>query len=222
MEREKDISKKIRFITIVLLSLCNFRFKSFRRFLIFAFHNSGFINVRDFASIDKITNERLVSVLDLIFHYKITKKELYKITDCSKNTFNKKLKDYLTEKNLNGRRKFSLEETYGIINEWQGEGKWGNMEAIKKEKLAKIYSNGNYKKIAEEFELKFGKSFYKNNDKFSPKEVKELLKHIDEIESKKSKEILGEEVEISGRMSIWFFAILIGVQFLKKRNYEVA
>ncbi len=165
---------------------------------------------------NEITNEKLVSILDLMFDYKVTKKELYKITDCSKNTFNKKLKNYLIENNLQGRRKFSLKETYGIINEWQGEGEWGAMESIEKEKLANIYSNGDYKKIAEEFELKFWKKFYKNNDKFSPKKVKELLKHIDEIESEKSKELLGEGID--GEISIWIFAVLVGGFFWERKN----
>ncbi len=218
MKQKEDIPKNIKFITIILLSLCKFNFKSFKRFLIFSFHYSNFINIKDFNSTNEITNEKLVSILDSIFNYKITKKELYKITNCSKNTFNKKLNNYLTANSLNGRRKFSLTETYGILNEWQGEGKWwGAMESIKKEKLAIFFSNGDYKKIAKEFELKFGKEFYKNNDKFSPKEVKELLIHIDEIESEESKRLLGLG-EINKKISIWVFAILIGVLFLEKRK----
>ncbi len=215
---EKNIPNNIKFTTITLLALCKFNFKSFRRFLIFAFHYSDFINIKDFKSTSEITNEKLVSILDLIFNYKIRKKDLYCITQCSKNTFNKKLKNYLTTNKLNGRRKFSLTETYSILNEWQGEGEWGSMEAIKKEKLANFFSNGDYKKVAKEIELIFGKEFYKNNDKFSPKEVKKFLKHIDEIESEESKRLLGLG-KTNEKISIWIFVILIGFYFWDRRKH---
>ena len=78
-------------------------------------------------------------------------------------------------KGFKGKRKFTLFETYGILNEWQGQGKWGMMQSIKKERLAKIINSGNYKNLASEFSLLVGEDKYKSKDKFSPKEVKKLL-----------------------------------------------
>ncbi len=209
--------KNSKFITILLLSLCKFNFKSFKRCLIYSFHYADFINLRKFKSTNHITNEYLIELLEQRFQYKITKKELCQITNCSKNTFNKKLNHYFEQNNLKGRRTFSFLETYGIINEWQGDNKWVSMEAITKKKLAKITTNGDYKKLANELKLKFGEDFSKNNDKLSPSEVKKFLKHIDEIETEKSKRLLGK---IDDKASLWIFTLFIAI-ILWERNKHI-
>ena len=40
--------------------------------------------------------------------------------------------------NFKGRRKFTLYETYLILNEWQGKGKWSMPNALKKQKIDMI------------------------------------------------------------------------------------
>jgi len=68
-------------------------------------------------------------------------------------TFNERFASYLKEHKLVGRISFTLLETYKILEYWQGEGKWGRLRAAKKEILAGILHNNNYKRTAEEFKM---------------------------------------------------------------------
>ena len=106
-----------------------------------------------------------------------------------------------------GKRKFTIFETYGILNEWQGQGEWGMVQSIKKERLANIISSGNYKSLANEFSRLIGEDKYKSKDKFSPKEVKKLLEHIDLPESRKAERLL--RYDQFENIYLWFFGIII-------------
>lgn len=205
-------------VIFIIGCLINYNFNSFRNFLIYIFHFSGYLDLRKKDS-TQYTDEQLIKGLDLIYKTKIDKKDLYELTKCNKNTFNKRFKEYFELKGFIGKRKFTLFETYGILNEWQGQGKWGMMQSIKKERLAKIINSGNYKNLATEFSLLVGEDKYKSKDKFSPKEVKKLLEHIDLSESRKAERLLRyDEFE---NISLWIFGILILHNAWEKNKHSI-
>tara|TARA_R110002049_G_C9016855_1_gene551044 strand:- start:66 stop:743 length:678 start_codon:yes stop_codon:yes gene_type:complete len=205
-------------VIFIIGCLINYNFKSFRNFLIYIFHFSGYLDLRKKDS-TQYTDEQLIKGLDLIYKTKIDKKDLYELTKCNKNTFNKRFKEYFELKGFKGKRKFTLFETYGILNEWQGQGKWGMMQSIKKERLAKMINSGNYKNLATEFSLLVGEDKYKSKDKFSPKEVKKLLEHIDLSESRKAERLLRyDEFE---NISLWIFGIFILHNAWEKNKHSI-
>ena len=205
-------------VIFIIGCLINYNFNSFRNFLIYIFHFSGYLDLRKKDS-TQYTDEQLIKGLDLIYKKKIDKKDLYELTKCNKNTFNKRFKEYFELKEFKGKRKFTLFETYGILNEWQGQGKWGMMQTIKKERLAKIINSGNYKNLATEFSLLIGESEYKSKDKFSPKEVKKLLEHIDLSESREAERLLRYNDFES--ISLWVFGILILHNVWEKNKHSI-
>lgn len=204
-------------VIFVIGCLLNYNFHSFRNFLIYILHFSGYLDLRQKDS-NQYKDEHLIKALDLLYKQKIAKKDLYQLTSCNKNTFNKRFKNYFNEKGFVGKRKFTLFEAYGILNEWQGHGNWGMMQAIKKERLAKIINSGSYKKLANEFNLLIGKEVYKSKDKFSPREVKELLSHIDLLESEKAERLL--RYDEFKTMSLWVFGVLILQNALNKLDKD--
>ncbi len=204
-------------VIFIIGCLIDYNFKSFRNFLIYIFYFSGYLDLRKKDS-TQYTDEELVKRLDLIFKIKISKKDLYGLIKCNKNTFNKLFKEYFELKGFIGRRKFNLFETYGILNEWQGGGKWGMMQSIKKDRLAKIINSGNYKSLAIEFSLLIGIDKYKSKDKFSPKEVKKLLEHIDLSESRKAERLL--RYDEFKNISLWVFGIFILYNAWEKNKHS--
>lgn len=205
-------------VIFIIGCLINYNFNTFRNFLVYIFHFSGYLDLKIKDS-SHYTDEQLVKVLDLIYKEKINKKDLYEITKCNKNTFNKRFKQYFELKGYTGKRKFTLFETYGILNEWQGQGRWGMMQSIKKERLAKIINSGNYKNLANEFSLIIGKDNYKSKDKFSPKEVKKLLEHIDLSESREAERLL--KYDEFKTISLWFFGIMILFNAWNKNKHSI-
>ncbi|WP_298496153.1 hypothetical protein [uncultured Algibacter sp.] len=193
-------------VLFIIVCLCNYNFNSFRNFLIYIFYFLGFLDLRIKDS-SQYSDEQLVKYLELIYKKKINKKDLYELTKCNKNTFNKRFKKYFELKGYVGKRKFTLFETYGILNEWQGDGNWGMMQAISKERLAKTINSGNYKNLANEFSMLIGEENYKSKDKFSPKEVKKLLDHIDLSESREAQKLLRYDEFQS--ISLWVFGLFI-------------
>jgi len=176
-------------LSFIICCFFKYNFKSPKKFIIYILHFSGYLDLRKKDS-RYYTDEQLVKILDLNYNVKFNKKDLYELTSLNKNTFNKHFKEYFDLKGYKGKRKFTLFETYEILNEWQGKGKWAMMPSIKKERLAKIINFGNYKALANEFSLIIGEEGYKSKDKFSPKEVKKLLEHIDLSDSKKANRLL--------------------------------
>ena len=197
--------------------LINYNFHSFKRLLIYIYHYSGYLDLRKKDS-SQYTDEQIISALDLIYNEKIDKKDLYTLTDLSKNTFNKYFRDFFERNNYVGKRKFTLYETYGILNEWQGKGKWGMLKSIKKERLAKIINSGNYKELGKEFQLSLKDKSYKNQDKYSPNEVKQFLEHIDELETKNEERIF--HYSDFQTLSIWTFGIFIVSLHFKKHSLQ--
>lgn len=193
-------------LLFIIGCLINYNFKSFRNFLIYIYHFSGYLDLRKKSS-DKYTDEQIINTLELLVGEKIRKKDLYVITNQSKNTFNKNFKEYFINNDLTNRRTFSLFETYQILNYWQGDGKWGRLNAIKKQTISEIINSGNYKQTAEEFYIFKDEKFYKSKDKFSPKEIKNFIKHIELNEEDVEEELMG--YEDFKTMSLWIFGAVI-------------
>ncbi len=206
-------------VCLIFGSIFNYNFESFRRFLIYIYYYHCKIDLRRI-SVDDITDELLVRISDDIINEKLGKKVLYHLTGLSKNTFNDYFDNYLKRNNLIGRRKFSLTEIYNLLSYWQGESKWVRMEAIKKENIAKILNDGNYKKTSDELGRYFGRSKYKGQDKFSPAEIKMFINHIDLTEEDKRVKIIGEEKD--DIINLWLFTMLLlpflGKQIMKKSS----
>lgn len=200
-------------VLFIIGCLCNYRFRSFKRFLIYVFHFLGYLDLRK-KSANKYTDEELVILFDTVYPHKVPKPLLYELTGCSKNTFNKQMKYFFEEHKFVGRRTFTWYEFYQILNEWQGKGNWGMMDAVKKERLAQVISMGNYKKIADEAGMLFGDDIYKEQDKFSPKMVKDILIHIDLAETKEAENLIGYEKFKS--MQLWGFGIFVLYDALTK------
>ena len=174
-------------VWFIAVCILNYNFRSFKRFLIYLFHFSGYIDLKVKDS-GQYTDKELISILEPLFPNKILKKDICKSIDLSNPTFNKHFKKFFEENEFVGKRNFNLYQTYTILNEWQGNGQWGTLKSIKKEDLAKILHSGNYKKLADEFKAFQIEEIY---DKNSPKTVKEFLKHIDIDNTYDLEKILG-------------------------------
>jgi hypothetical protein len=199
--------------------LISYNFKSFRRFMIYISHYSSIIDLWETPS-EKIKNEQIIAGFQPLFPERIPKKLLYQITGLhSRTTFNERFSTYFIENGLVGRRSFTLLETYKILEYWQGEGKWGRMQAAKKEMLAEVLHNKNYERTAEEFKMALEKEGYQPN-LISPKKIKKLIKHIDLTEENQIEDLIGYQELQTGL--IWMFGILMVHQFLKQTKQSVS
>tara|TARA_R110002049_G_scaffold113040_2_gene263052 strand:- start:20248 stop:20766 length:519 start_codon:yes stop_codon:yes gene_type:complete len=155
-----------------------------------------------------------------MFPEKIPRKLLREATNLkSGNTFNDKLRPYLEENELMGRRSFSLSEAFGILEYWQGRGHWGRSGAAKKEFISEILHNGNYERTAIDFKGAIGKDKYKEN-LISPKKIKELIAHIDLTEEELVEDLLGyKEFE---SWILWVFGIMMVASYLDKNKIELS
>jgi len=203
MESNK-FTKRSPSLEFIIGCLINYNFKSFKRFLIYIFHYCGFLNLKVKKS-KEFSDLNIINILSQIHPEKIDKKNLYALTGLSKNTFNKHFNEFFLENEFIGKRKFTLYETYIILNEWQGSGKWSMFKSLNKQKISEIIHSGNYKNLANEF--KIIKNDYNNKDKFSPKEVKRFLKHIDLDDSIQEENLL--EYQKFHRGSLWIFGIVM-------------
>lgn len=204
-------------IIFIFGCLVNYRFNSFRNFLIYIFHFSGLLELRINDS-SHYTNEQLAEILDSIIGEKIEKKHFYELTNCNKNTFNKYFKNYFEKNGHTGQRKFTFVESYNILTEWQGKGNWSMMNAIKKEKLIKTLNTGNYKKLANEVNLIIGKENYKHSDKLSPKMAKQILKHLDLDKSSESEQLL--HYSDFKNSAFWAFGFLVLYKIQKNHSIQ--
>ena len=195
--------------------LLNYNFKSFRRFMIYLSHYGSVIDLWETPS-KEVKNEEIVAGFQPLFTERIPKKTLYQITGLhSRTTFNERFKPYFEENHLVGRKSFTLLETYKILEFWQGEGKWGRMQAAKKEMLADIIHNGNYERTAEEFKGALGKEDYRPN-LISPKKIKKLIEHIDLTEENQIEELMGYKELQTGLL--WLFGIVMLFQFFTQNK----
>lgn len=209
IERRRNSSLQLGF---VLGCLINYKFNSFKNFILYILHFSSIIDLRVKSS-KEYTEEELAKILNVIFDIKIEKKYLYELTGFSKNTFNKYFKEYLQKEGLLLKRKLNLLELYKLLNHWLGYKKWGMMQSIKKKNIAEILNNGNYKKIAEKFdEINFNDT-YKSKDSLSPKEVKEFIDYY-KLKDTKEEELLLKYKEFH-KLSLWSFGVLIFMKALE-------
>ena len=207
----KQYTERKPSLAFIIGCIINYNFHSFKKFLIYIFHYCGFLNLREIKASD-FSDIEIINILTQIHPEKIDKKVLYSLTDLSKNTFNKHFKDFFIKNAFIGKRKFTLYQTYVILNEWQGKGKWSMPKSVKKQEIAEIINSGNYKKLATEFNLI--KDNYKNKDKFSPKEVKELLIHIGFNDSVEEEILLKNEK--FNNYSLYAFGIIMIIKVLEK------
>lgn len=192
----------------------NLKEKSVKRFLIYIFHFLYLLDLSKKPS-PKYSNEDLLIILENLLPQKASKTDLYQLTGLSKNSFNKYLETHLKENNLEGRKKFTLRETFNILEYWQGEGQWGEMKAKKKKEVAKILNKGNYKNLSLESQLLF-ETNPKFKDKLAPREIKELCRefHSDDINDSKLDYILN----FNGfeKNTMWIIAIISLILWVKK------
>lgn len=115
----------------------------------------------------------------------IPKKDLRTLTNLEdKGTFNKYFGEHINKLGLSKNKSFTLSEAFQILQFWQGDDKWGRMEAFSKGELAKRFMNGNY----DELELKmtaevFNYDEYKHHDFIKPADTKKLINKILDKES---------------------------------------
>ena len=204
------------FFVAVLLA---YKFKSFRKFLIYLLHYSSIIDLRERRS-EEISNKEIVFYIEQMFPEKIPRKLLREATNLkSGNTFNDKLKPYLEKNNFMGRRSFTLTEAFGILQYWQGNGQWGRLSAAKKEFISEILHNGNYERTAIDFKGAVGKDKYQEN-LISPKKIKKLIAHIDLTEEELVEDLKGyEEFE---SWILWVFGIMMISLYLDKNNTKIS
>lgn len=142
------------------------------------FHLYGWVDLKKTRSVDvDITN--VLRFFQDLYPKKITKKDLREILKLSNNSFNKKFKSYLISNNLVGRKKYDIEEGYGLISYWCGEGDWGRLKGFKKQELADKITSGNIKELRNELKLytKWNKENSISDDILPPKFVRSFLDH---------------------------------------------
>ena len=203
----------------LLSCLVSYNFKSFRRFMIYISHYGSIIDLWETPS-KEIKNEELIIGFQPLFSERIPKKLLCQITGLtSKTTFNEQFKTYFEANDLVGRKSFTLLETYRILEFWQGEGKWGRMQAAKKEMLADILHNGNYERTAKEFRGALGKEDYKPN-LISPKKIKQVIEHIDLTEENQIEDLMGYKETQTGLL--WMFGLLMLQHFFTQNKKAIS
>ena len=146
--------------------------------MIFIFHYCSIIDLREKNS-SLYSGQDLAKAYENFTNEKIKKKDIYYLLGLSKNTFNKNFEGFLIKNGFIGRKSFSVTETYGILEFWQGEARWLRWEAFSKKELGEIL-NLSYKELSNE--LKFildEKIEYKSFDKFPPSLIIQFFKHID-------------------------------------------
>lgn len=199
--------------------LLGYKFKSFRKFLIYLLHYSSIIDLRERRS-EEISNKEIVFYIEQMFPEKIPRKLLREATNLkSGNTFNDKLRPYLEENDFMGRRSCTLTEAFGILQYWQGSGQWGRLGAAKKEFISEILHNGNYERTAIDFKGAVGKHEY-NENLISPKKIKELITHIDLTEEELVEDLIGyKEFE---SWLLWVFGIMMISLYLDKNKVKLS
>ncbi len=135
----------------------------------------------------KLNKEFLLKIIfELTANKKyIPKKDLRQLTGLEdKGTFNKYFGEHINNIGLSNNRAFTLSETFQILQFWQGDDKWGRMEAFSKGELANRFTNGNY----DELELKmtdevFNYDEYRHHDFIKPADTKRFINKVLDKES---------------------------------------
>lgn len=160
------------------------RFKSFKRFLIYFFYKQEIIDLRTKPSEDYSIIE-LLKIVDLLIQQiepkqKFNKSQLWEMLGIDDETFKSRFEDYLIEKGLENKRKFTLEQVFDILAYNQGQGDWADSDFINKNELASRLYGGkpNYKKLRAELEC-FLSEEELNMNKIPIRTVKEFINHIE-------------------------------------------
>ncbi|XLS29866.1 hypothetical protein ACJD0Z_03350 [Flavobacteriaceae bacterium M23B6Z8] len=115
----------------------------------------------------------------------IKKEDIRRLTGLEdKTTFNKYFGERLLQLGISKNKRFTLLEFFKILRFWQGDDKWGRMQAFTKGELAKKFTSGNY----DELELQmtnaiFTPNFYRHHDFIKPADAKKFLNDILDTES---------------------------------------
>jgi hypothetical protein len=209
----------------IFACLLDYKFNSFKKFLIYLLHFSSLeqYDLKKRSSKD-ISTKEIIETLSLSFNFddNISRRDIYTLMDISKNTFRKHFKEFFIENQIkDDKKKFTLYQTYQILNHWQGRGNWAMLQTIKKKRLAEILTSGNYKKLAFEATYDIDEKSYKNKDKLSPSEVKAIIKTIESSESKRkevSEKILNHTK--FKELSLWTFGIIVIHNILLKHSIQ--
>jgi hypothetical protein len=179
---------------ILSLLFCS-KIKSIERKIIYFFYICNVIpnDVLKYER-EKLNKESLLQLIfELTYNKKyIKKKDLRLLTKLEdRGTFNKYFDEHLTQLGLKKNTSFTLYETFKILQFWQGDDKWGRMEAFSKRELAKHFMNDKY----DELELKMTEDIlaievYKHHDFIKPADAK---KFFNKVLHKESLQLLYEE-----------------------------
>ena len=136
---------------------------------------------------DKLNKEFLLKIIfELTANKKyIPKKDLRQLTGLEdKGTFNKYFGEHISNIGLSNNRAFTLSETYQILQFWQGDDKWGRMEAFSKGELANRFTNGNYDELEIEMTNEiFAYDDYNHHDYIKPADTKKFINRVLDKES---------------------------------------
>lgn len=146
----------------------------------------------------------------------IPKKDLRTLTNLEdKGTFNKYFNEHLKKLGLSKNKSFTLSETFQILQFWQGDDKWGRMEAFSKGELANRFMNGNY----DELELKmtdevFNYDEYRHHDFIKPADTKRFINKVLDKESL----VLIYEEDFDVDYLYYFFIMYLIYSFRNKKK----
>jgi hypothetical protein len=165
---------------------------------------------------EKIDKEFLLKLIFELSAEKkcVSKKDLRSLTALEdRGTFNKYFGEHIKKLGLSRNKSFTLYETFKILQFWQGDDKWGSMEAFSKGELANRFMNGNYN----ELELKmtdevFNYDEYKHHDFIKPADAK---KFINKVLDKESLELIYEE-DFNVDYLFYFFIMYLLYSFRRK------
>ena len=210
----KEHGLTLRFIMSVML--CS-TIEEFERQVIYLFHIGNIIDLR---TIDRssLTNDFLLQkILDLSGDKKyITKKDLREITGLhDRSTFNKYFAEHLINCGLSKNRGFTLLETFQVLEFWQGDDKWGRMEAFTKRELAERFMDDRYDNL--EFEITndiIASENYLHHDYIKPADAKKFTTSVLK-EDVKALELLNEEEFDIDYLGFFFFIFLFNYLEIK-------
>ncbi|WP_281989726.1 hypothetical protein [Aquimarina aggregata] len=202
--------------------MLNSNIRSTQRRIIYVFHICHLIDLK---AIDQseLTKEYLLQFIFKLSEGKtvIKKGHIRKLTALNKDTFNAYFDDHLKEIDLYKRRIFTIKETYQILQFWQGNEKWGRMEAYTKRELANLFTQGNYENLAIDMidNSIFTEQEYYERHYIKPADVKKIAdSSIENKEKNLNKFDDNDESNISSLRFFFYFYFLYFYFF--KENFK--
>lgn len=196
------------------------KIESFERNVIYIFYMCNIIP-HDLLKYDREKLDKAF-LLQLIFEHSankkfVPKKDLRALTGLEdKSTFNKYFDEHLNNLGLSVNRAFTLKETYAILQFWQGDDKWGRMEAFSKGELAKRFMNGNYAELEKQMvDNILDYNNYYHHDYIKPADAK---KFINNVLDKDSISTIYEEDFSADYLSFFFIVFFLYAFKTKKKK----